>query len=69
MATIVNATAALRVRNEQNRAVCSISGVNPNMTAENAAGFVAAIQTMYNRGSVFARIHSVSDIEINDTTA
>jgi hypothetical protein len=69
MATIVNASAALRVRNEQNRAICSISGVNPAMTAEDAAGFVAGIQTMYNRGTVRARIHSVSDIEIPDTTA
>jgi len=66
MASIVNASAALRVRSEQNRAVCSISGVNPAMTAEDAAGFVAGIQEMYNRGKVSARIHSVSDIEIND---
>jgi len=64
MATIVNASAALRVRNEQNRPVCSISGVDSDMTEENAAGFVLGIQTMYNRGKIFARIHSVSDIEI-----
>ncbi|MCL2577312.1 MAG: hypothetical protein FWE27_04595 [Defluviitaleaceae bacterium] len=69
MASIVNASAALRIRNEQNRAICSISGVNTNMTAQDAAGFVTGIQTMYNRGSVLARIHSVSDIEIADTTA
>jgi hypothetical protein len=69
MASIVNASAALRVRSEQNRAICSISGVNPNMNATDAAGFVSGIQEMYNRGTVLARIHSVSDIEINDTTA
>jgi len=39
------------------------------MTAEDAAGFVAGIQTMYNRGTVLARIHTVSDIEIPDTSA
>ncbi|MCL2373418.1 MAG: hypothetical protein FWC78_08480 [Defluviitaleaceae bacterium] len=64
MASIVNASAALRIRSEQNRAICSISGVNPNMTAEAAAGFVMGIQNMYNRGKVTARIHVVSDIEI-----
>ena len=69
MASIVNATAALRIRSEQNRAVCSISGVNPNMTAADAAGFVSGIQTLYNRGPVRARIHAVSDIEIDDGTA
>ena len=69
MASITNASAALRIRSEQNRAICSISGVDPNMTAEDAAGFVAGIQTMYNRGTVLARIHTVSDIEIPDTSA
>jgi len=69
MATIVPATAAIRVRSAQNRAVCSINGVNPNMTAENAAGFVLGIQTMYNRGPVTARIHVVSDIELNGDMA
>ena len=66
MASIVNATATLRVRNEQNRSVCNISGVNSDMSANDAAGFVTGIQEMYNRGKVTARIHSVSDIEIND---
>ena len=37
----------LRVRNEQNRSVCSISGVNPDMSASDAAGFVTGIQEMY----------------------
>ena len=69
MANIVTASAALRVRSAQNRAICSISGVDPNMAAEDAAGFVTGIQTIYNREPVFARIHVVSDIEINDTTA
>ena len=62
MANIVNASAALRIRNAQNRAVCSISGVNPDMSAQDAAGFVTGIKTMYNRGPVQARIHIVSDI-------
>ena len=66
MANIVNTSAALRIRSEQNRAICSINGVNPNMTAEDAAGFVKGIQTMYNRGTVTARIHIVSDIDITD---
>ena len=69
MASIVNASAALRIRSDQNRAICSISGVNPNMAAEDAAGFVTGIQNMYNRGTVIARIHVVSDIEIPSNQA
>ena len=69
MASIVHASAAIRIRSEQNRAICSISGVDPNMSADDAAGFVTGIQSMYNRGSVTARIHVVSDIEINDNAA
>gem|GEM_PF-3556939 len=40
MASIVNASAALHIHSDQNRAICSIRGVNPNMTAEAAACFV-----------------------------
>ena len=69
MASIVNATSSLRIRSVQNRAVCTISGVNPNMAAEDAVGFVAGIQTMYNRAPVTARLHVISDIEITDATA
>jgi len=39
------------------------------MTAEDAVGFITGIQTMYNRGYVSARIHSVSDVEMTDTAA
>jgi len=69
MATITNTSASLRIRNAQNRAVCSINGVDPSMTAEDAAGFVTGIRTMYNRGLVFARIHAVSGVEMIDTAA
>jgi len=66
MASIVNTSAVLRVHSEQNRAICSISGVNSSMTAEDAACFTKGIQTMYNRGTVLARIHAVSDIDMTD---
>jgi hypothetical protein len=69
MASIVNASAALRVRSAANRSICSISGVDPNMSASDAAGFVTGIQTMYNREKVSARIHVVSDIEIDDSNS
>jgi len=67
LATIVNASAALRMRSADNRAVCSINGIDPNMHADDAAGFVKGIQTMYNRGPIKARIHIVSELEITDT--
>jgi len=66
MASITTASAALRIRSAENRAVCSISGVDPGMSAEDAAGFVTGIQTLYNRGPVMARIHIVSDVDITD---
>ena len=66
MASIVYASAALRVRSEENRAVCSISGVDPTMNATDAAGFVRGIQALYNRGNVQARIHTVSDVVMGD---
>ena len=66
MARIVNASASLRVHSKQNGAICSINGVNPSMNADDAAGFIAGIQEMYNRGTVQARIYSVSDIEITE---
>ncbi|MCL2357439.1 MAG: hypothetical protein FWC70_09865 [Defluviitaleaceae bacterium] len=64
MANIVTASASLRICSAQNRSVCTISGVNPSMSAVDAAAFVAAIQTMYNRDADTARIHVVSDIVI-----
>ncbi|MCL2203433.1 MAG: hypothetical protein FWB88_05805 [Defluviitaleaceae bacterium] len=69
MANIVHASAALRVRSAENRSVCSINGVNPGMSAQDAAGFVTGIQKMYNRGDVKARIHVVSDVEMTDNNA
>jgi len=66
MPSITHASAALRIRSVNNRSVCSINGVNPNMSAQAAAGFVKAIQKMYNRGPVSARIHAVSEIELDD---
>jgi len=69
MPNIVTASAALRIRSAQNRAVCSINGVDPSMSAAAAAGFVTGIQTMYNREAVSARIHVVSDVEMNSSAA
>jgi len=66
MASINHASASLRVFSAENRSILSLTGVDPNMTAADAAGFVTGIQTMYNRDSVIARIHTVSDIDIND---
>ena len=66
MASLANATATLRVRSAQNRAVCTISGINPNVSAAALAGFVKGIQTMYNRGPVTARLHTVVELDMDD---
>ena len=66
MPSIVNASATLRVLNGERRSVCSVSGVNPNMAAGDAVGFIEGLTMMYNRGDLTARIHAVSDIVIDD---
>jgi len=38
MASITNASAVLRIRSTENRAVCSINGVDPAMICHNQRG-------------------------------
>lgn len=63
MANIVHASSAIRITDAAGRSVCSLNGVNPNMTASDAVGFVEGIEELHNGGPVTARISTLSDIE------
>jgi len=63
MANFVTAFANIRIANEERKNICSISGVSPTVTAEVAAAFVGAIETIYNNGTCTARLSVAMDIE------
>ena len=62
MANFNTISALIRVTDEDNKVVCSLSGVNPAVQPAIAAGFVSAIETLYNKGECTARLNITSDI-------
>ena len=54
--------ASIRISNEESRSICFVSGVSPTVTATVAAGFVDAIETLYNNGDCEARMNVAFDI-------
>jgi len=62
MANFVAASANIRLTNEDRKSVCSVSGISPTVSAETAAGFVDAIEKIYNNGTCSARMSLVMDI-------
>ena len=63
MATIAHASSAIRIAGTNGRSVCNINGIDPDMTAADAAGFVEGIEELYNSGPVTARISTMSNLE------
>ena len=63
MANFATAFASIRMSNEQGKRICSINNVSPTVSAETAAAFVDAIETIYNNGSCSARMSVAVDIE------
>ena len=62
MAALTTASANIRMANEAGRSICSVNNVSPTVSAETAAGFVTAIETLYNNGMCTARLNIVHDI-------
>ena len=62
MAEFVNVSANIRVSNEEGTRVCSVTNVNPSVSAQNAAAFVRAIETLYNSGKCAGRLFVGQDI-------
>jgi len=63
MATFATAFANLRISNTESKRVCSVSNVCPTVSANTAAAFVDAIETIYNNGTCTARFSVAMDIE------
>ena len=62
MASIDVIGANIRLTNEENRSVCLINNVSPNVSANTAAAFVSAIEKIYNNGPCTARMNVAYDI-------
>ena len=62
MANFVTAFAGIRLTNEEGKSICSVSRVSPTVTADTAAAFVNAIETIYNNGACTARMSVTMDI-------
>jgi hypothetical protein len=56
MAELVAASANLRLVNAERKSVMSVGNVSPTVLAETAAGFVDAIEKLYNNGQCTARV-------------
>ena len=52
---------AMRISNEKER-ICSVLGVAHDVTAQTAANFVNAIQTIYGNGECTARLSITMDL-------
>ena len=62
MANFNTTNANIRLTNAERKSICSVNNVSPTVTAETAAAFVSAIETIYNNGTCTARISIAMDI-------
>ena len=62
MAEFVNVSANIRISNEEGTRVCSVTNVNPSVSAQTAAAFVKAIETLYNSSKCAGRLFVGQDI-------
>ena len=62
MAKLTPLSGAIRIDGYRHR-VCSILGVAHNVSAQTAANFVSAVETLYNNGDCTARLAITLDIE------
>jgi hypothetical protein len=63
MPELVAASATLRMTNEEKQRVFSVSNVLPTVSATTVAGFVNAVEKLYNNGSCDARINIVLNLK------
>ncbi len=62
MAELVTKTANIRIVGADKKSACAVSGVLPTVTAEKAAGFVSAVETLRNNGTCTATLRVTIDI-------
>ena len=55
-------SAILRIKNEDGRSVFSVNNVLPSVSAATAAGFVDAVEKLYNDGQCDANVNIVLNL-------
>jgi len=63
MAEFITTSATLRVTNEDKRRVFSASKVSPRVSAQTVAGFVSAVEKLYNNGQCAAVVNISMNLE------
>jgi hypothetical protein len=62
MASLTAASANIRIINAEKKSVCFMNNVSPTVSADTAAAFVNAIETLYNNGPCTAQLRVVHDL-------
>ena len=62
MPELTAASAILRITNEDGKRIFSVNKVSPTVSATTAAGFVDAVEKLYNNGECDARLSVVMDL-------
>ena len=63
MAELITTAANLRVTNAERRSVFSVAGVSPTVSAQVLAGFVDAVETLYNGGRCDAKFSVAMELK------
>jgi len=63
MPEFITAFATMRLTNKERKSIFSVTNVSPTVSAETTAGFVDAVETIYNNGPCTARMSIVMDLE------
>ena len=63
MASFNTTSASIRIANKEGKRVLSATNVSPTVTPQAAAGFVAAVETMYNNGDCNARVSIAMELD------
>jgi hypothetical protein len=63
MPELVASFGNLRLTNEEGKSVFSVSNVSPTVSAETAAGFVDAVEKIYNNGQCTARVSIIMNLK------
>jgi len=59
-----DASAGIRITNDERKTVCTVSRVNPMVAPATAVGFAAAVAALYNKGQCTARINMSGNIPV-----
>jgi hypothetical protein len=63
MVELVTTSAGIRISGEDKRSVFSATNILPTVSAETVAGFVSAVEKLYNNSTCSARINIVLNLK------